>query len=210
MNHFERRKSDILKQGIAKIEQTQQDERYDVYADGEGPLGIGALDPRTRISPDFLEVLRKYGWPSQIEDGAIEPVHEYGSAAEFIEALRADGQPYLNNLNAMFEATPTEEFSMDNLYGIKPPLHRARVVAPDLFEGIRDLYRGFREQKPRSQHADLTAVLRENEVVAEQVFKAFKILGRLVKTTDADMELKQVNPSASGEPIESVQKYLTT
>lgn len=206
---FDSHKNERLAAALDLIEQSASDERYDVYASEEGPLTVAELDPETRLSPIFKDVVDVYDWPSRMEDGTIESVYEYASPEDFIVALRGDGEPFLNNLNAIFRATRTDEFEINNLYGIKPPLHRAYAIAPDLFDGIRQLYELF---PPVVGSSQLTELLRDQPVVSEQLFKAFRILGRLVKTTDLQTEMSIVTrqPAEDDILVSSAQDYLTT
>ncbi len=195
---------------LEMVERSAQDERYDIYAEGKGPLTIAEVDPEVRRSEEFHRVVQQYNWPNQLVDGTIEPVHTYESAEDFVKALRTrDHDHYLNNLNAIFASTPVHELDISNIYGIYHVLHRAHVIAPDLFEGLRVL---FKEHWSMNRQDELTAILEQNEVLANQTWKAFRILGRLIKVDDLTQELRMI-PFAQAvdpEPIESAQKYLVT
>lgn len=198
-----------LDHALALIHESATDERYNMYAEGSGPLLLAEIDPEIRSSLEFHELIADYGWPSRFEDGHIEPVHSFESTEAFVDSLRGVAEPYLNNLNAIFRTTLSDEFAMSNIYGTKPPLHRAYAIAPNLFEGIRMLYEEF---PPVTGHGLLTELIRSNSVVSEQLHKAFLILGRLVKATDLQSELKKLGDVDTTEEmlIVSAQTYLTT
>lgn len=207
MTQFEPKEPRPLDAAIKTIEQTAQNQDIDVYAEGKGPLTLAQLSPEDMVSEEVRAVTVSHDWPSMRNADAIEPVHAFSSAGEFVEALRGEGKPFLNNLNALFAAKRADTFSMGNVYGVNPALHRGYAIAPELFEGIRELYASF---PPSIGYDDMTETLRSNPQVAGQMLKAFKILGRLVTADDYDRQLKQIDPNAKSVVVESAQTFLTT
>lgn len=195
---------------LQRIAETASEEIYDIYAEGQGPLTLEQLDPELVADSRFLKVADRVGWPTE-GDAVIEPVHKYQSTEDFVTALRYSHHPhFLNNFNAILRAEPAEELDMHDLssvYGIYGVVHRANVVAPDLFGSIREL---FQEYKGVDHHHELNTILEENEVVAEQIWKAFKIMGRLVTTDDYTNALRRFVPDHEPVPIVSAQDFFYT
>lgn len=191
---------------LVPILETVAHEEYDIYAEGTGPLTLDQLDPNLVADVGFQAELERVGWPTQ-EDSVIEPVHAYRDAGDFVRALCYSHHPqYLNNLNAILCAVPTDTFEFGNIYGAYHALRRANLLAPELFKSIHDLF----SESYGTCGSELTAILQENELVASQVWKAFKILGRLVAVDDRTREVQQVNSGFLPSPITSAQEYLST
>ena len=211
MNDFDPTSLSPEQEAINALERAMQDPDYAYYASERNPLLISQIPQEIRVSEEFHDVVRQFDWPSVIDDGAIKPVHEYENAADFVEHLRDinHDEYYLNNLNAIFRATPTETFDMSNHYGTMPALHRAYVIAPDLFSAIRTLYVSYPQIEGNRA---LTRVMQENQFVAEALHTGFKILGRLIKRADMDTQMKLIDPDHQHDslPVRDAQEYLTT
>lgn len=195
-------------QAIRILEKAAKNDRYSQYAEGRGPLTVGEIDPAIATSDDFLDILATYEWPSPL-DATIEPPFEYGAAQDFVTCLRGDSDkgPYLNNLNAFFASTPTNEFVTHNMYGSAPVMHRAYAIAPDLFSGIHDLYASSR---PVVDRANLSRIMKENTGVATSLYNAFFVLSRLIKVGDQDTHMKMIDKNDKADPVVSAQRYLET
>lgn len=210
MNENEHNAFERSQQAVERILKIAANEQYDIYADGNGPLSLDHLNPALLEEEDFLATVEEWGWPDAA-DAAIAPAHEYHSAKNFVTALRHSAHPqYLNNFNILLRATPTTTVdlqNMSNLYGLYPVVHRANALAPDLMAAIREL---FQQDTPGAGHGRIDTILAENEVVAAQVWQAFKIMGRLVKVDDYTMTLRRIVPDREPIPITDVQTYFYT
>lgn len=205
---------------FARIAETANNEVYDIYSQGRGPLTIDQLDVAARKSNDFRDAVSTWDWPN-LSDSVIEPAHEYASGTDFVYSLRhstikdeyghdVPNPHYLGNLGMILSAEPIDTFDPSNLYGSYPIVHRANVIAPDLFASIRDLH--LATGRDELTYALDALESGAGDVVCEQLFKAFKILGRLVKTTDATIQIEVTahNPKQDPDPVTNLQDYLTT
>lgn len=194
---------------ILDIELTSTNVVYDVYAQGYGPLTIDQLDPEVRVTKKLADVIGIYGWPSALTDGGIEPVPLYEGTADFTDALWARGQPeYLNNLPTLLRSKPSDTYGGNSIevYGLKPVLHRANAIAPDLFSATR----AFFEKKSSATSKELADYLHTCPVAARQIEKAYYILGRLIKVDDNNRVAEIMHLPTEGRPmITSAHQHLT-
>lgn len=212
MANYETNNEPSREQLVANIIETATNEEYDIYAGGQGPLTLDQLDPELVTDDALQRVVERVGWPTE-RDAIMGPVHKYHSSSDFVEGLRTRSHPYfLNNFNTLLKVEPAENFDpqgpdgMEGIYGVLPVVQRANVLAPELFSSVREIFRAY---KDISQQEELKAIL-EDDVVANQVWKAFKITGRLVTTDDVTIHKRILSSTVPSEaaPIKNIQDYL--
>jgi hypothetical protein len=184
------------------------------------PLFENEVDPNVRTSDDFKTIKDGLGWPDQSDARKVAPPYAYESKEEFLselfdaeetaDELKQVGDEYnakifkkkdLNNLRLLLTVKPAEvdkdgkrmgemdNFVLDRI-GATPALLRARVVAPDLMNGLNELFaanHSFRELKE---------LLENNDDAVAGMYMAYRIMGRLVKEDDP-----QRARAVDGDPV---------
>ena len=195
---------------VNQIKETTNNPTIDIYADGTGPLTIDMVDKKVVFTSTFEDICSLYGWPNRMDDEDISPIEDYGDASGFIAKLiEQDNTQGLDNLTKFLSRDPVHKYDgTDTLCGIDPVVHRAQLVAPALFNSIRELYR-YTQNLPDTSGQDILSGALRDPVASEQIYKAFKILGRLIKASDSQIIAKKISPNMHEEvkPIASAQSY---
>ena len=188
---------------------------YIEYAHGRGPISIDDVPADIQVGTNFLEVVEKYDWPSA-EDAGIEPTLDYNDK-DFIANLflqpsgvirgpndtdksyQDKSHRALNNFMAVIRSVPInnprEAKGLEGLYGLMPVVHRANVLAPDLFDAVREALSAFEMGDQDFARARLSMPESQDIVMCLNI--AYRIMGRLLKVNDR------------AEPITSAHDALT-
>ena len=202
--------NDLLADAYQTLQRYSLDAEFQSIFIERGPLTIGEVDPSLRQSEAFTSFVGEYGWPSNKEDGEITPVPTFESDEHFLEAFTSgtevDGERYfLNNFKMWIAAMPnTDRFKgISEMYGTNPALLRANVLVPDFMAALREAYMAL--PKVTYYPSDETLQLPEAELVVGASHDAYRLLSRLLKASDtqlqADILLGKRAGSNEREPI---------
>lgn len=198
MSHETSRSNLELADAYRVLNNSVHDEKLLALTEETGPLQMSELDGDVRQSEAFREFVTEFDWPTVLEDGAITPSVRFKDDHDFLDAFkplddeREKGQPYLNNFKVWLSLEPSSELfnpdKMPDVYAAKPALHRAYVVAPEFMGSLRVAYNSL--DRPRwSNYPDRESFeSNESELVLRGAHLAYQLLGRLLKTTDPDLE----------------------
>lgn len=189
---------------------------YLEYAVHEGPLQISQLPGSTRTKPEIQQVIAKHGWPNLREDSLIEPVQTFDTDKEFIDSLRPIDEYGTQKLISsyffsMLLVAPHNRadspYVTAPIVGEMPVVHRAYAIAPDLFESLRVVLEEFKKRYRDIQPVDdedriYEAIMNEeNAEIPQAMHMAYRILGRLLKSTDAEVLHEKFNRDRPSAPI---------
>lgn len=173
---------------------------YDLleYSQGKGPLSIGLVASTIAYSEEFRNVVGKVDWPNA-KDSVIEPASDFTTAAEFMSYLKNDelsdtpkqlsSAYFLNFLRIAPQNKPPHELAIAEGIGVHPVVARADVLAPEFFRSLRvvmnslvDQHRVFRGES--FDQLAQTLLDEEDQVTLEAMYRAYRIMSRLLKVED--------------------------
>ena len=194
MSHESPRDNHELADAYQVLNNSLSDEKLLALADGEGPLQVSELDADLRSSEAFHAFVAEFGWPNTIEDGNIVPTPHMNDVT-FYRALTGgieidERDYYLNNFKVWMSVEPSSAAytggSVTDVYAAKPALHRAYVVAPEFMLALRIAYTSL--PKLASFPDAQTLASSEGELVVKSAHIAYRLIERLLKATDPDLE----------------------
>ncbi|HTK39415.1 MAG TPA: hypothetical protein VL362_00950, partial [Patescibacteria group bacterium] len=171
---------------------------------------ISQLPRDLTASEAFVEFVKQYDWPSQLNADGMKPATEYESDEAFWQAVwHRDAPDYLNNFVHWYLTEPKDEYSLQDTYALKPALHRAYVVAPEFMHALHEAMREVYEVDKPIGHVD--DVLIDNPDTVHAAHMAYKLFGRLVTKHDtailSDMHLSHIRLSHEVKPIDDLHNY---
>ncbi len=205
----------ILADSYRYLNTLEYDENLESYLHHTGPLTIAELPREVQQSEQFQSFVDSYGWPNNIEDSDIAPLPVFESDEQFREAFlhgtMIDGRLYnLNNFKCWISQEPNEDsgYHPNKMYGSRPALLRAYIVAPELMEAVRVAYMAL----PKRAHFPSVEAMesREAELVVKGAHSAYQLLGRLIKTTDEQTHIKMLyGASDEGQLVDDAASHLS-
>lgn len=162
---------------------------YDALVSGSGVLELDEINDDLVDVEKLDRVLSVFGWPQHDVDDSFRETQNM-EISEFRQRLSDNTfEGGMLNFRATLAVPPIEEFDlsapMNTWQGMKPVLHRAYAVMPDLMNGIREALEVFSLSEQR-----LYLASEEADSTVEAMFVAYKVMTRLVSRADAaDHEL---------------------
>lgn len=199
----------------SRLEAALNDETLQRYLEGSGPLTIAELPEELRLSEAFESFVGQYDWPSHQNADAISPVREYEDPATFWRCMYDDALPAslrLTNFRNWLAVRPIESITEArrgiDLWGFKPPLHRAYAVAEPFMDSLREIVNMV---EPGTQNC--YAVAEQHPRVPEAAYAAYRLLGRLVVEDDiatASRHLRGGQADPDSPIVTDAHEYLVT
>lgn len=193
------------------LRQVLRDTNPEQFVQQDGPLTSDQLPEHIRHSDAFYDFVAEYDWPSRLNTVDMTPARTFDSDEAFWYALWDKNDPnYLNNFVHWYLTQPSEEFSLEDTYAVKPALHRVYVVAPELMVALREcMQEAMDVYKPIGHIHDLP-IDYPGTVHAAHV--AYQLIAKLVTKHDTrllyDMHLGGGGTQTSPTDIRDTHRYL--
>lgn len=187
------------------IKQFISDINTEVMCHEPGPLTIEQLPDKVRMSDEFKETVALVGWPNNMQDKPVMPPTAFNTDNDFLNALRPlDGYSdiagprhitsshFFNMLKVSPKYPPLDSApvnSVYDMYGFYPVVHRAYIVAPEFFSGLKLVLDNISTQSPQvSENDEIYESLmnEQNKDVVAAMHVAYKLMLRLCKTDDSE------------------------
>lgn len=157
---------------------------YEVLTSGSGVLELDDINDDLVDIERLDHVLSVFGWPRHDIDDAFRETRDM-EMSEFRQLLSDNSvDKGMVNFRATLGVPPIEEFDLstptNTWQGMKPALHRAYAVMPDLMGGIREALEVFSLNEQRYYLAS-----DEADPTVEAMFIAYKVMTRLVPASEA-------------------------
>ena len=178
------------------ITRVLENPRYIEYAVAIGPLTMDDLDEEAALR--VVDVAGQFGWPTS-DDAVISPPKDFTDSA-FVANLferpsTVGHENALNNFSLYLRAHPIESFHQASTpaewYGLSPVVHRANALAPELFTALRDTMNCFDPGEQSLAKSILAG--KENTDVVTALNMGYRIMGRLLKTGDLSIGVRDAH-----------------
>ena len=165
-----------------RLERQLQNLSYEILTLGSGVLEPDEVEPDLADKDRLEEVKEKFGWPSHDTDDDFRRTKGM-TLEEFRGLLSDNSEEGLLNFRATLGVPPIEDFDFGapthTWQGMKPVLHRAYAVMPELMTDICQALETFSLSEQRGYLASDEAT-----PTVEAMFVAYKVMTRLVPKSD--------------------------
>ncbi|MDB5165179.1 MAG: hypothetical protein JWM00_69 [Candidatus Saccharibacteria bacterium] len=166
---------------------------YVIYATGHGQLTPLEIPSEVRSSDAFQTIADILDWPTA-NDADIAPIKDFTDEQLLNNLFDHDSthERSLGNFILRLRAIPILTLGelpagagVEAYYGLSPELNRANVLIPDLLDALRVIYNNFPLGTEGARAAQEFLGRPENTYLLTATNTAYRVLGRLVKTTDS-------------------------
>lgn len=197
-------------------------EDYQLLSSGQDALELGKFretqQPELIYSEKFQDIVRSIDWPTARDRNTMSWTTQFTADEEGTAAFReAQLNGDLNNFHVYLRCqpvdvshlpvTPDASQGMDGVaYATHPAYVRAHVVAPELFEFLRDVFQQHEPLKMRGymETCDVSSPL------WPAMRTAYGIMGRCVRSDDVATQMRILGVGGSGvEPDTDVSMVIT-
>lgn len=196
VRHYENQ-SETLRRSIENLSRRNQDKDVLLYAAGSGPLTARELviDDEEIVNA-VMQCQAEFGWPTLADEKNIQYPKEFKNDDKFADALFMQIiDEGLNNFKDFINATPIRKDDLKTVilnggnlqsavYGMHPVLHRAYALLPSFMQSLHDAYDALLAAEDTGLMTRGVLSTEDGQVVVEGMHKAFRVLARLLTSTD--------------------------